>query len=116
MRTRQWLPGLILCVAGIGSVTAASVDTQDIDSATHASSEAAASARESSGGDALGLGREHGTHGSSSGSPAADSTPGSSSGSTTGSAGDRSGASGVPARPAQQPRLGWQSLLPGSIQ
>ena len=114
MRTRHWLLGVILCLAGIGSVTATSVDTQDIDSSAHASADSAGSARESngSGGDALGLSRDRPSH-SSSTSNGGDSSGGSS---MTGSPSDRSGDAGPPPRPVHQSHLGWQSLLPGSIQ
>ena len=110
MRTRHWLLGLILCLAGIGSVTATSVDTQDIDSSAHASADSAGSARESngSGGDALGLSRDRPSHSSSSG--------GDSSGGSTSRPSDRSGDAGPPPSPVRQSHLGWQSLLPGSIQ
>ena len=112
MRTRHWLLGLILCIAGIGSVTAASVDTQDIDSSTHASADSAGSARESngSGGDALGLSRDRPSHSSST------SSGGDSSGGSTSRPSDRSGDGGPPPSPVRQSHLGWQSLLPGSIQ
>ena len=113
MRTRHWLLGLILCLAGIGSVTATSVDTQDIDSSAHASADSAGSTREGngSGGDALGLSRDRPSHSSSSGD-----SPGGSTDSVTGSPSDRSGDAGPAPRPVHPSHLGWQSLLPGSIQ
>lgn len=116
MRTRHWLLGLILCLAGIGSVTATSVDTQDIDSSAHASADNAGNAHESSGsgGDALGLSRDRPSH-SSPGSSGSDSSGGST-GNMTGSPGDHSGDAGPAPRPVHQSKLGWQSLLPGSIQ
>ena len=110
MRTRHWLLGLTLCIAGIGSVTATSVDTQDIDSSAHASADNAGSAHESngSGGDALGLTHDRPSHSTSSG--------GDSSGGSSGRSSDRSGDAGPPPSPVHQSHLGWQSLLPGSIQ
>lgn len=113
MRTRHWLLGLILCLAGIGSVTATSVDTQDTERSTHTSADSAGSTHESngSGGDALGLGRDRPSHSSST------SGGGDSAGSMTGSPSDRSGEAGPAShRPLHQSHLGWQSLLPGSIQ
>lgn len=112
MRTRHWLLGLTLCIAGIGSVTATSVDTQDIDSSAHASADNAGSAHESngSGGDALGLTRDRPSHSSST------SSEGDSSGGSSGRSSDRSGDAGPPPSPVHQSHLGWQSLLPGSIQ
>ncbi len=116
MRTRYWLLGLTLCIAGIGSVTATSVDTQDIDSSAHASADNAGNAHESSGsgGDALGLSRDRPSH-SSSTSRGGDSSGGSTS-SMTGGPGDHSGDAGPSPQPVHQSHLGWQSLLPGSIQ
>ena len=118
MRTRHWLLGLILCLAGIGSVTATSVDTQDIDSSAHASADSAGSAREStgSGGDALGLSRDRPSHSSSSTTGSGGDSSGGSNSSMTGSASDHSGDAGPAPRPVHQSHLGWQSLLPGSIQ
>lgn len=112
MRTRHWLLGLTLCLAGIGSVTAASVDTQYIESSTHASADSAGSAHDGngSGGDALGVSRDRPSPSSSTNSG------GDSAGSMTGGSGDRPGDAGPAPRPAHQSHLGWQSLLPGSIQ
>ncbi|OOG37477.1 hypothetical protein [Rhodanobacter sp. C05] len=106
MRVTHWLIGCTLCIAGIGSAAATSLDTQEQDNAQHATADSASSRDgNSSGGDALGL-----THDT----PRA--TGSESSGSTSGNSSDRSsGASSAPA-PSRQPHLGWQSLLPGSIQ
>lgn len=107
MRPTHWLIGCSLCIAGIGGAAAASVDTQGLDSASHGVFDNANTADSNlgSGGDALGLGRDAPAPGSNDGSgrnpPSASDRP----------AGDPS----APA-PTRRPHLGWQSLLPGSIQ
>lgn len=108
MRATHWLIGCALCVAGLGGAAATSVDaTQDLDSSSHATLDNASShdASSNSSGDVLGLNRDGPSAGSS------DSTGGSSGNGSTRSG----GASSTPA-PARRPHLGWQSLLPGSIQ
>ncbi|OOG66364.1 hypothetical protein B0E46_02525 [Rhodanobacter sp. B04] len=107
MRATHWLIGCTLCIAGIGSVCATSLDAQELDNTQHATADSTSS-RDSSagGGDALGLTRDTPSRGSAS----------ESSGSASGNGSDRSnGTSSAPA-PSRQPHLGWQSLLPGSIQ
>lgn len=107
MRATHWLIGCALCIAGIGSTAATSLDTaQDLDGSPHAALDnASPHDGNSSGGDALGLARDC--------PPASGSD---SSGSTSGNGSGRSGgASSVPT-PTRRPHLGWQSLLPGSIQ
>ncbi|HWX65621.1 MAG TPA: hypothetical protein VNZ27_04250 [Rhodanobacter sp.] len=107
MRATYWLVGCALCIAGIGSATAASLDTQDGDNVPHAPIDSAAphDANTSSGGDALGLNRDCPL---SNGSDNASSTSGSGNG--------RSGGASSAPTPTRRPHLGWQSLLPGSIQ
>lgn len=105
MRTTHWLVGCALCIVGIGSAAATNLDTQEQDSnAQHAAADNTSSRDAGNGGgDVLGLTRD---------------TPSRSNGSSTsGNSNDHSGgsASSAPA-PARQPHLGWQSLLPGSIQ
>jgi hypothetical protein len=107
MRATHWLIGCALCIAGIGGVSAASVDaTQDLDSSSHAAIDGS-SARDAntSGGDALGLSRD---------CPPASSSD--SSGGTSGNGSGRSGGASSAPTPTRRPHLGWQSLLPGSIQ
>lgn len=106
MRATHWFIGCALCIVGIGSAAAASLDTQELDSAQHSASDSSGSRDTGNGGgDALGLTR--------------DTPPrsgGDSSSNASGNGSDRSsGVSSTPA-PARQPHLGWQSLLPGSIQ
>jgi hypothetical protein len=109
MRAKHWLIGLVLGMAGIGSVAAASIDTQDIDNGAHAGSDNPSS--HDNGGascsDVLGLGHECAAHGSAGDSGnSGTNTPHDHAGGTT-------PAAPVPVHPAH---LGWQSLVPGSIQ
>ncbi len=110
MRATYWLMGFALCIAGIGSATAASMDTQAVDVGSHASSESSSPREACGGGDAVGVVRDCAQHGSA--ADAAESAPG-----NTGNAHERAGGATVAPAPSQhQPHLGWQSLLPGSIQ
>ena len=107
MRATHWLIGCALCIAGIGSAAATSLDTQDQDSSPHATADgASANSGNASGGDALGLARDC--------PPTASNADTSST--TSGGGNDHSG--GASSAPTQTHRLhlGWQSLLPGSIQ
>lgn len=109
MRASHWLIGCALCIAGIGAAGASSLDThsldaQDMDSSTHASLDGA-SASGSNGGDALGLSRDCPQN---SGTDTSDNTSGTST--------DHSGGASSAPMPNRRPHLGWQSLLPGSIQ
>lgn len=106
MRATHWLIGCALCIAGIGGAAATSLDTtQDLDP-SHAALDSASphDGNTSSGGDALGLTRD---------CPPASSD---SSGSTSGNGSGRSGGASSAPTPTRRPHLGWQSLLPGSIQ
>lgn len=108
MRATHWLIGCALCFAGLGGAAASSVDaTQDLDSSAHATLDNANShdANGSSGGDALGLNRDCPPTGNND-----------SSGSSAGNGSTRSGGASSAPAPARRPHLGWQSLLPGSIQ
>lgn len=104
MRAAYWLVGCTLCIAGIGGASAASVDSQDLENAPHTIIDSA-SAHDSTlggGGEATGLGR--------------DCPSTSNDNSATGSGGGHSGGSSTTPTPSHRPHLGWQSLLPGSIQ
>lgn len=106
MRATFWLIGCALCIAGTGGATATSLDTQDLDSSPHATADSAtAHGGNASGGDALGLARDC--------PPASNSD---NAGNSSGNGSDHSG--GASSAPTQTHRLhlGWQSLLPGSIQ
>jgi len=108
MRATHWLIGCALCIAGIGGATAASLDAaQDLDSSTHAALDSTSphDGNNISGGDVLGLTRD---------CPPASSSD--SSGGTSGNGSSRSGGASSAPTPTRRPHLGWQSLLPGSIQ
>lgn len=95
------LIGCVLCVGSVGAASAMDADNQDLSSMQrtvdgNSSHEGAGG----SGGDALGLSREANTNPSSSSS--GDNCP-----TTTPARAPRS---------SRQNRIGWQSLLPGSIQ
>ncbi|WP_158883320.1 hypothetical protein [Rhodanobacter sp. L36] len=107
MLAKHWLIGFAMCLAGVGSASASSRNTQDLDNTTHVTADSN-SAHDDGGaiGDVVtSFARgtpprviSHDSHGS---------VPASS---------DRSGGGDPTPAPARQPRLGWQSLLPGSIQ
>lgn len=106
MRATFWLIGCALCIAGIGSAAATSLDTQDLDSSPRATADSSTThGGNASGGDALGLARDC--------PPASNSD---NAGNTSSNGSDHSG--GASSAPTQTHRLhlGWQSLLPGSIQ
>lgn len=108
MHATHWLIGLTLLMAGVGTASAAvgRADAQDADSNRNVGDSMAITQRESStgGGDVLGVTRA--------------SSPRQAPGESSSSAGasDHDGGSGIEPRPARQSHLGWQSLLPGSIQ
>ncbi|MGY3041672.1 hypothetical protein ACVWWQ_003305 [Rhodanobacter sp. TND4EL1] len=104
MRPVHWFIGCALCIAGIGGASATSVDAQDLDNSPHSLLDSASphDGNTSSGGDATGL--NHDCPSTSSGD---NPEPGSGSSHSGGSSS---------APPSRRPHLGWQSLLPGSIQ
>ena len=105
MRATRRILGCALCLAFIGSAMATSLDAQDVDGATHAAASRTSHDSDNSGGDAVGINRESGT------STGGEATVGASR-----SGNDHSGAAASAPAPAPRPHLGWQSLLPGSIQ
>lgn len=106
MKTAYWLVGCALCIAGVGSAAATSMEAQDTDGTLHAASDVV-NAHDAGGGDAAGLSHD-GTIRGGSGNDAATSNGGN-------STGHSGGPSSAPVH-IRQPHLGWQSLLPGSIQ
>ena len=86
----------------MGTALAASTDTRDVDSSTHAGS----SRDNAGGGDALGLAHEGTSH----------STNSDNGGSNSESSSERSEAAATAPATPHRSHLGWQSLLPGSIQ
>lgn len=108
MRATLWLIGCALCLAGIGNAVATNLETQEQDSAQHATTDSASSHDgNNSSGDVFGLTRD--TPSRNTGSDSAGTTPGNNSN-------DRSGSAPSAPVPSHQSHLGWQSLLPGSIQ
>lgn len=106
MRAIHWLIGCTLCLAGIGNAVATNLDTQEQDSAQHTATDNASSRDGGSSGDVFGLPRD--TPSRNTGNDTSGNTPGNSN--------EHSGsAPSVPA-PSHRSHLGWQSLLPGSIQ
>ena len=105
MHATHWLLGCGLCIASVGVMATPQADTQDLDSSARASVDSG-SARDAggTGNDVLGLGHDTSAHGG--GVDAGSDAPAS-----TG----RSGGGSAPAR-ARSSHVGWQSLLPGSIQ
>lgn len=103
MSTRQFLIGCMLALGGIGAAAAVEVDTQDLANSQHATIDAAAS------------------HENSGSTSDASASPGchidcSRNDASTGI--NEVNGTGVTAHPPTSHRtsLGWQSLLPGSIQ
>ena len=102
--TRQIL-GCVLCIAVVGTAAAATLDSQGMEQGAQAASNRASHDSDTSGGDAVRMSRD--TSGASSGGA---TSPASRNGN------DRSAAASSAPAPAARPHLGWQSLLPGSIQ
>ena len=106
MRATYRLIGCALCIAGIGGAAATNLDTHDLDGSPQAMIDSVGSHGGGSSSDTTGLGRD---------CPPADNS-GRSTG-TSGSSQDRSsGGASSTSSPPHRPHLGWQSLLPGSIQ
>lgn len=105
MTTRQLLIGCVLALSGIGAAAAVEVDTQDLASAQHATVDVAS----------------HEAGGSSDApvAPACRTGCGNTDATSDAATGSNEpGPAGVTAHPRASHRasLGWQSLLPGSIQ
>lgn len=114
MSARHWMIGCLIGLAGMGSAMATDMDARDITAGSHGAADSSArDAGSSSNGDALGLNRDcpSSRHGSDNDTSDTDSR---SNGGTAGGS-EHGGRISAPtsARPAT---LGWQSLLPGSIQ
>ena len=105
MRATHRILGCALCLAFMGSAMAANLDTQDADNATHAAASRTSHDSDNGGGDAVGLNHDSGTI--NSGEAAVG---------TSRNGNDHSGAAASAPAPTPRPHLGWQSLLPGSIQ
>ena len=105
MRATHRILGCALGLAFMGSALAASLDGQGVDNATHTTASRTSHDSGSNGGDAAGINRDSGVINSS------EAAAG-----TSRNGNDHSGAAASAPAPAPRPHLGWQSLLPGSIQ
>ena len=106
MRAIHRIIGCTLCLAFAGSAAAASLDSQSADNDSHAATTRSVHGSDDGiAGDVVGMNRGSNSSGGSTG--ASDTTRGNN---------DRSGAASSAPAPAPRPHLGWQSLLPGSIQ
>ncbi|MDE2308587.1 MAG: hypothetical protein KGJ97_09885 [Xanthomonadaceae bacterium] len=109
MRVTHWLVGCALCLAGIGSAAAVQLDASGLDGSMHTAAAADGGAHDDGN-------RSHGDMPAPAGDDPAHDTSTASGHRDGGDGGDRSvGTPPTPAHPPQ-PHLGWQSLLPGSIQ
>lgn len=103
MENSRWLIGCALFVASIGAAAATFGESQDMESPAHSSISGNSVRDSATAGDALSVSSDR-RNGASEAAPEAPSAE------------DR--ASGLPNAPTHPPRthVGWQSLLPGSIQ
>ena len=99
----KFLIGCVLCVGSIGAASAMDADAQDLSSMQRGVDSGSSNhdGAGSSGGDALGVSHE----GSNQTNPASSS-----------SSNDNCPTNQAPAARGRHAHLGWQSLLPGSIQ
>ncbi|WP_157971465.1 hypothetical protein [Dyella sp. C9] len=98
--------GCVLWVGSVGAASAMDADGQDLGSLQHAfdgssGSRDSSGGGASSGGDALGISRENTSPSGPAASSSSDNCP---------------GTNPVTPQRNRHPNLGWQSLLPGSIQ
>lgn len=104
MRATRQILGCALCIAVAGSAMAATLDSQSMEQVAPTASSPSAHDTDTTGGDAGRM--SHDSSGASN-----DGTT-----STSRNGNDRSAAASSAPAPATRPHLGWQSLLPGSIQ
>ena len=117
MSARHWMIGCLIGLAGMGSAMATDMDARDITTGSHGAVDSnARDAGSTSGGDALGLNRDcpSSRHGSDNETSDASDTDSRGSGGAAGGS-ERGGRISAPAS-ARPAALGWQSLVPGSIQ
>lgn len=105
MRATRQILGCALCVAVVGSAAAATLDSQGMEQVTQAASNRASHDSDTSSGDTVRMSRD-----------SSSATGSSATSSTSRNGNDRSAAASSAPAPAVRPHLGWQSLLPGSIQ
>ena len=113
MRVKHWLIGCAICFAGIGGAAATNVDGRELDGSLHGNSDASG-ARDSGNSSEPGSVGEPGMARDSAQHNGSDTRKGASTPSS--SASDRPGVDAMPPLRTPQTHLGWQSLLPGSIQ
>lgn len=118
MNAKHWLIGCVLGVAGFGTAAAATLDTQGIADASHSTAESGGQGDVASapvGGDILDL-----NHSTDNADEAGDNSNNDAVQNVThggiGTGSERANGSMQPSHPPKRPHLGWQSLLPGSIQ
>jgi hypothetical protein len=105
MGIRQFLFACVLGVGGIGAASAMDTDTQELGSMQRAGVDGAVNHEVSgNGGDVLGVSRDGGSQGSPASGSSSEGCPPGGNGSSSGS------------QRSRRISLGWQSLLPGSIQ
>jgi hypothetical protein len=111
MRVKHWLIGCAICFAGIGGAAATNVDSRELDGSMRGNSDTS-SARDSNNSGEPGSANEA--------VPARDNAPRNSNelrkSPSGGGVQEHAGIEVTPPAHAQQAHLGWQSLLPGSIQ
>ncbi|MEW9625736.1 hypothetical protein [Rhodanobacter geophilus] len=113
MSARHWMIGCLIGLAGMGSAMATDMDAHDITAGSHNTADSSSrDTGSSNGGDVLGLNRDCPSSRHANDADASDSD---SHGGGTAGGSEHGGRISAPtsARPAA---LGWQSLLPGSIQ
>jgi hypothetical protein len=110
MHVKHWLIGCAICFAGIGGAAATSADGRELDSSLRGNGDVN-SARESVNSSEPGSSEPTNVRDGAPRNGGNESHKGASNSTTDHAAGDIT----PPAR-SQQPHLGWQSLLPGSIQ
>ena len=103
MHCTYWLIGCALCIASIGVSAATTGEGQDVDSSAHSVMEDGPV--HEGGSDLLGVLRDSDQRNTGGESPA-----------STSSTSNRGGSAPTAPNRPHQPHLGWQSLLPGSIQ
>ena len=103
MGIRQFLFACVLCVGGIGAASAMEADTQELGSLQRGADGAVSHDVSGNGSDALGVPHDNSTQSApASGSSSENCPPGGGGSSAT--------------QRSRRISLGWQSLLPGSIQ
>jgi len=111
MKARHWMVAGLIALAGMGNVMASDLDRQDQGAAGHGTMDNSAHDSGSAGGDTLLSARDGGA------SRRATDTDGTAETERHGGGGsDRSGQASSSPTSARPTTIGWQSLLPGSIQ